>query len=104
MKKTADHPFLSQSDRPKLDMNEEFNTDQLQFYKILVCLMLWFFKIGRIDILTDTSLILTYLLAPRVRHVHRTLHLFKYLKDHKRSKCVFVQNCVDITYNHILDK
>ena len=63
--------------------------------------MRWLCVIGRIDILTETSLLLTYPLAPCIRHLHQSLYVFKYLKYHKRYKCVFYLNYVDITYNQI---
>ena len=81
-KQTADLPFSSQYFCPELDIREEFNNDQLQLYQILVGIMIWLCEIGRIDILTETFLILTYLLATGVGNLHQTLHVFKYLNDH----------------------
>ena len=73
----------------------------MQFYQSLVGIMRWLCEIGRIDILTETSLLSTYLSCPRVRHLHQALHVFKYLKDHKRSKCVFDPTYVDINDDHL---
>ena len=42
-----------------------------------------------------------YLSAPCLGHLYQLLHAFKHLKDHKRSKCVFDPNYVDITNNHM---
>ena len=42
-----------------------------------------------------------YLLESRVGHLYQALHLFKYLKVHKCSKCVFDPNYVGITDNQI---
>ena len=94
--KTADHPFSSQSYRPELDVSRECNDDEMQFYQSLIGIMRWLCEIGRIDILTETSLLSTYLSSPRIGHLHQALHVFKYLKDHKRSKCVFDPTYVDI--------
>ena len=55
----------------------------------------------RIDILTETSLLSTYLSSPRVGHLHQALHVFKYLKDHKRSNIVFDPTYVDINDDHL---
>ena len=63
--------------------------------------MRWLWKIGRINILTETSIILIYLLESRVGDLHQALHLFKYIKGHKCSKCVFDPNYVDITDNQM---
>ena len=100
-KKTAEHPFSSQSYRPELDITEECNEDQVEFYQSLVGIMRWLCEIGRIDILTETSLLSTHLSCPRVGHLHQALHVFKCLKDHKRSKCVFDPTYVDINDDHL---
>ena len=99
--KTAEHPFSSQLYRPELDVTEECDEDQVQFYQSLVVIMRWLCEIGRINILTETSLLSTYLSCPRVGHLHQALHVFKYLKDHKHSKCVFDLTYVDINDDHL---
>ena len=99
--KTAEHPFYSQSHRPELDVTEECDKEQVQFYQILVGIMRWLCEIGRIDILTEVLLLSTYSSCPRVGHLHQALHVFKYLKDHKRSKCVFDPTYVDINDDHL---
>ena len=80
LNKTVDHPFYSQFYFPELAMNEDCNNDKVQFYQSLVGIMRWLYEIGRIDILTETLLLLTFVSAPRVRHLHQTLHVFKYTK------------------------
>ena len=99
--KVAEHPFSSQSYRPELDVTKECNDEEVQFYQSLVGIMRWLCEIGRIDILTETSLLSTYLASPRVGHLHQAIHVFKYLKDHKRSKCVFDPTYVDINDDHL---
>ena len=99
--KTSEHPFSSQSYRPELDVSKECNDDDIQFYQSLIGIMRWLCEIGRIDILTETSLLSTYLSSPRVGHLHQALHVFKYLKDHKRSKIVFDPTYVDINDDHL---
>ena len=99
--KTAEHPFTSQSYRPELDVSEECNEDQVELYQSLIGILRWLCEIGRIDILTETSLLSTYLSCPRIGHLHQAFNIFKYLKDHKRSKCVFDPSYVDINDNHL---
>ena len=95
--KTADHPFSSQSYRSELDVSRECNEDEIQFYQSLIGIMRWLCEIVHIDILTKTSLLCTHLSSPHAGHLHQALHVFKYLKDHKRSKCVFVLTYISIT-------
>ena len=79
--KTAENPFSSQSYRPELDITEFCNEEQVQFYQSLVGIMRWLCEIGRLNILTKTSLLSTYLACPRVGHLYQALHAFRYLKD-----------------------
>ena len=60
-KKAPEHPFSSQSYRPELDTTELCNDDQAQFYQSLIGIMTWLCEIGRIDFLTEKSLLATYL-------------------------------------------
>ena len=100
-KKTAQHPFSSQSYRVELDTSEECNENQVEFYQSLVGILRWLCEIGRVDILTETSLLYSYLSCPRMGHLHQALHVFKYLKDHNISRCVFDPRYVDINDNHL---
>ena len=100
--KTTEHPFSSQSYRPELDTSEECNEEQVEFYQSMIGLLRWLCEIGRVDILTETSLLSTYLSNPRVGHLHQALHIFRYLKDHKRSKCVFDPAYVNISDDDLI--
>ena len=100
-KKAPEHPFSSQSYRPELDTTELCNDEQTQFYQSLIGIMTWLCEIGRVDILTEKSLLATHLANPRLGHMHQALHVFKYLKYHNRSKCVFDPTYVDINDHHL---
>ena len=58
-------------------MKEECNDDQVQLYQSLVGIMIWLCEIVRINILTETSLLSSYLSTPHVGHMHQKLHVFK---------------------------
>ena len=100
-KKAPKHPFSSQSYPPELDTTELCNDKQVQLYQSLIGIMTWLCEIGRIDILTEKSLLATYLVSPRLGHSHQALHIFKYLKYHSKSKCVFDPTYVDINDHHL---
>ncbi len=99
--KIPENPFSSQSYKPELDITELCNEEQVQFFQSLVGTMRWLCEIGRIDILTETSLLSTYLSCHRVGHLHQAIYVFRYLKDHKRSKVVFDPRYVDINDDHL---
>ena len=88
-KKVSQQPFSTQAYRPELDVSEYCNDDQTQFYQSLIGVLRWLTEIGRIDILTETSMLSSYLAMPRTGHLQQAIHIFKYLKDHNRSKMVF---------------
>ena len=98
---TVEYPFSSQSYRPELDPTEECSEEQTEFYQSLIGILRWLCEIGRIDILTETSLLLTYFTCPRFGYLHQALYVFKYLKDHNRSKVVFDPAYVGINDNHL---
>ena len=87
--KIAEHPFSSQSYRPELDTSEYCSEDQVTFYQSLIGMLRWMCEIGRIDILTEVSMLSSHLATPRVGHLNQALYIFRYLKDHNRSKMVF---------------
>lgn len=95
-KKTAEHPFSSTSYRPELDISDPCTPEQTQFYQSNIGILLWLVELGRLDILTETSLLSSHLAAPRTGHLHQTLSIFKYLKDHNRSRIVFDPNMTNI--------
>lgn len=99
--KTASQPFNTQSYRPELDTSEPCDDKQAQFFQSLVGIMRWLTEIGRLDILTETSMLSSFLVTPRLGHLHQALHVFKYLKDHKRSKMVFDPLPVYIHDDHL---
>ena len=49
----------------------------------------WACKIGRVDILLETSLLSTYLASPRIGHLEQFFHIFGYLKDSSKRKLGF---------------
>ena len=87
--KTSDHPFSTQAYRPELDVTEYCNDAQTQLYQSLVGILIWLTEIGRVDILMEPSMLSTHLAMPRQGHLQQSIHMFKYLKDHNRSKMVF---------------
>ena len=50
---------------------------------------MWAVEIGRLEILFETSLLLSYLAMPRVGHLEKTLYIFGYFKAHPQRKLVF---------------
>jgi len=46
-------------------------------------------ELGRVDILTETSMMASQQASPRVGHLEQVFHMFAYLKSHENSTMVF---------------
>jgi hypothetical protein len=75
--------------RAELDQSLELDARRLTYYQGLVGVLRWICDIGRVYILVDTTKMSPYLASPREGHLQQVLHIFAYLKAHKRSTLVF---------------
>ena len=63
--------------------------DSVQRYQEIVGQLRWAVYIGRLDILLEVLLLLSYLAMPRVGHLEQAFHIFRYLKSHPKRKLGF---------------
>jgi hypothetical protein len=61
----------------------------------LIGILRWAVELGRIDIMIDVSLLSSYTMQPRIRHLDQAFHIFGYLKRNRRSTIVFDEQRVD---------
>ena len=80
---------LSSGYRPEMDTSPELKADGVQYYQELVGVLRWAVEIGRVDILLEVSLMSTHLALPRQGHLEQILHIFGYLKIHKKLRFLF---------------
>ena len=66
---------------PELDNSEELNTEGQHFYQELIGILRWATEIGRVDILTELSLLSSYQASPRRGHLEQVIHIFAFLKN-----------------------
>ena len=62
---------------------------EASLFQSIIGVMLWMVEIGRIDISTEVSLILSHLAFPREGHLEAALHVMAYLKQKHNSRLVF---------------
>lgn len=86
--KVPQSAYSTKAYRPELDTSVFCDDEQWQLYNSLIGLARWICELGRIDILTETSELSSYLAAPRIGHLHQALHMFHYLQHHDRSGIV----------------
>ena len=75
--------------RPELDVTPELKADGLQRYQELIGILYWAVKLGRVDILMETSMMSTHLAMPRRGHLEQVQHIFGYLKEWPKGKLFF---------------
>ncbi len=88
---TATRP-MSSGYRPELDISPVLDDIQANWYQNLLGVLRWATELGCIDIQVEVSMLASYLVQPREGRLDQCLHIFAYLKKHKRSTMVFDDN------------
>ena len=81
---------------PGLDKSEELNPVEANYYQSLIGIVRWMIKIGRIDMITEVSLLYSYLANPRRGHLEAVFNIFAFLENNHNARMVF-----DPTYTEI---
>ena len=74
---------------PELDTSEELNAELSNWYMHLIGMLQWMVEIGRVDILTEVSMMSSHMAMPREGHLDAVLHIFGYLKAKYNSRMAF---------------
>ena len=93
--KRASTPFQHEY-RPEVDITKELNDDEASFFQSQVGVLRWMVEIGRVDIITEVSMLASCMAAPRDGHLEAVFRLFAYLEKKHNSRVVF-----DPTYPNI---
>ena len=74
---------------PELDASEELNVEDQTFYQEMIGILRWATEIGRVDILTELSLLSAYQASPRRGHMEQVIHIFAFLKKNPKLTLYF---------------
>lgn len=74
---------------PELDGSEELTPEDVTFFQELIGILRWAVEIGRVDILTEVSLLSAYQASPRQGHLEQLLHIFAFLKKNPKLTLYF---------------
>jgi hypothetical protein len=74
---------------PELDGSKELNPEMASWYASLIGMLRWMVEIGRVDIITELSLMSSHMAMPREGHLDTVLHIFGYLKAKYNSRMAF---------------
>jgi hypothetical protein len=75
--------------RLECNQSAELEAERTSYYQGLIGILRWMCELGQIDLLVPVSMLLRFLMGPRVGHLEQTFHIFGYLKAHPRSTLVF---------------
>jgi hypothetical protein len=87
---------MSTTYRPELDISPELSAEVANWYQSAIGVLRWAIELGRIDIVTEVSMLASQMALPREGHLVAVLRIFSYLKKHHNSRIAF-----DPTYPEI---
>jgi hypothetical protein len=86
--KKASGPFAG-GYTPELDEIPELDPTRANFYQSQIGILRWCVELVRIEIITEVSIMSTYLCLPREGHLEAVFHVFAYLGIHHNARVVF---------------
>ena len=75
--------------RPEMDVTAELNHGDASFYQSYIGILRWCVELGRVDIITEVSMLASHLALPREGHLEAVYHIFAYLEKKHNSRVVF---------------
>jgi hypothetical protein len=82
--------------KPQLDESPELDPTRANFYQSQIGILRWCVELGRIDIITELSMLSTYLCFPREGHLDAVFHVFVYLGLYHNARVVFDPTYPDV--------
>lgn len=83
---------------PEIDQSPELDDQNAAYYQSLIGILRWIVEMGRIDIITEVSMLSSFVALPREGHLAQVLHIFAYLKSHYNARLM-----LDPSYPEIND-
>ena len=79
---------ISNNYRPELDTSPELSSTDASLYQSLIGSLRWIVEMGRIDIITEVSMLSSFVAMPREGHLQQVYHIFGYLKVHHNARII----------------
>jgi hypothetical protein len=86
--KKASGPFTG-GYKPEIDESPELDPTRENLYQSQIGILGWCVELVCIDIITEVSILSTYLCLPREGHLEAVFHVFAYLVLHHNARVVF---------------
>ena len=74
---------------PELDGSEELEPDDITMFQELIGELRWAIEIGRVDILTEVSMLSAYQASPRQGHLEQVIHIYAFLNKKPKLTLYF---------------
>ena len=81
---------------PELDVSPELSPTLAAYYQSQIGILRWMVELGRVDIITELSLLSSHMALPREGHLDTVFHVYSYLKANHNYRMAF-----DPTYPQI---
>jgi hypothetical protein len=86
--KRAPTPFPGEY-KPKLDVTGRLSDNEASFFQSQIGVLRWMVKIGRIDLITEVSMLASCVAAPQRGQLDTVFHMLAYLEKKHNSRLVF---------------
>ena len=80
---------MSSGYSPETDDSPELDSDHVTTFQEAIGVLRWAIEIGRVDILTEVSMLSSYQASPREGHLEQIHHIFAYLKNKPKLTLYF---------------
>jgi hypothetical protein len=95
LKKKESAPFQA-TYRAEIDEIPVLGPEMANYFQSQIGILRWRVELGRIDIITEVSMLSTFLCMPREDHLDAVYHLFEYLSLHHNARVVFDPTYPDV--------
>ncbi len=96
----ADNPFCYDC-CPELDLSNPLDPECSSFYQQLIGMMRWMVELGRIDIATEVSLLISHLAYPCKGHFETAPYMMSYLSHKHNTRLIFDPTYSKSTWGNI---
>ena len=100
--KKVSAPFVRDY-RPELDTSDVLGQEEASYYQSLIGMLRWMVELGRVDIITEVSLLSSQMAMPRIGHLEAVFRTFAYLKIQHNSTMIFDPSYPDIDMRDFKD-
>ena len=84
----AENPFVI-GYSPELDDSPELDPSLSSYYQSQIGILRWMVELGRVDMMTEVSMLASHLAMPREGHLEAIFHIYVYLKQKYNSRLAF---------------